>query len=280
MSTSTSLILLSGLIDDAGLFPPAALPMDDAVARHREAKAGHEAWLLGRFLCPASRLAEFDAAVGDDEIAVGVIADLETPRECIKATLKHGAESLEIACAPDDVDGVLDALPFAMPAYVEPRRTADGAWLTALSAIAEAHAGGRDVGAKVRCGGLDTAAFPSEAELASFVVCCRDAAVPFKATAGLHHPIRHTDASRAEQHGFLNVLVAGALALRDHLDVDAVASVLAERDAGTVLGLFDQIDDDTASRVRTRMLVSYGSCSLAEPADDLRDLGLLGGASG
>ncbi len=273
--------LLGGLIDDAGLFPPASLPMEAAVARHRAAQAGADAWLLGRFLCPASRLGEFDEVAGGEVVAVGVIADLPSPRDAIKATLKHGAENIEIACAPAEVDGVLDGLPFAMPAFVEPRRGPGGSWLTALSAIAEAHAAGRDVGAKVRCGGVDDAAFPSEAELASFLVCCRGARVPFKATAGLHHPIRHTDsATGLEQHGFLNLLVAAALAIRDRLDVDAVTSLLAEREAGAVLGLLDHIDNNTAVRTRARMLVSYGSCSLDEPTDDLRALGLLGGADG
>jgi hypothetical protein len=279
MSTGVRRALLEALIDDAGLFPPARLPMDEAVARHLAAKSGPDAWLLGRFLCPASRLGEFDAAAGAASITVGVIADLPAPHDSIKATLKHGAEHIEVACAPAEVGGVLDVLPFAMPAYVEPRRGADGAWLTALALIAEAHAAGRDVGAKIRCGGLDAAAFPSEIEVASFVVCCRDAGVPFKATAGLHHPIRQTDpATGIEAHGFLNLLVAAALAMRDHHDVDAVAELLAQRDTGAVLGRVSELDDETVRRLRARMLVSYGSCSLAEPIDDLRGLGLLGGA--
>ena len=46
------------LIDYAGLFPPAALPMAGAVAEYAEALRGEHAWMLGRFIVPASRIAE------------------------------------------------------------------------------------------------------------------------------------------------------------------------------------------------------------------------------
>ncbi len=51
--------LLAGLIDYAGLFPPAALPMADAVARYARYRQGAHAWALGRFIVPAARLEEF-----------------------------------------------------------------------------------------------------------------------------------------------------------------------------------------------------------------------------
>ncbi|MDP9386274.1 MAG: hypothetical protein M3P50_13810, partial [Actinomycetota bacterium] len=61
------LALLGALIDDAGLFPPARKAMDRAIADHRAAQAGEHCWLLGRFLCPASRLEELAAAgAGED----------------------------------------------------------------------------------------------------------------------------------------------------------------------------------------------------------------------
>src|SRR5688572_24678308 len=52
-------LLLRGVVDYAGLFPPAGLTMADAVAayaRHREEDAS---WMLGRFVLPAARLDEF-----------------------------------------------------------------------------------------------------------------------------------------------------------------------------------------------------------------------------
>src|SRR5262249_54443685 len=74
-------------------------------------------------------------------------------------------------------------------------------------------------GIKGRWGGLGASAFPSPEQVAFALVACRDAGVPLKATAGLHHPLRHFDAGvKAKMHGFLNVFGAGALAHARRLD--------------------------------------------------------------
>ena len=53
--------LLVGLVDFAGLFPPAALPMSDAVRQFAEYRAGPTAVSLGRFVVPVGRLGELAA---------------------------------------------------------------------------------------------------------------------------------------------------------------------------------------------------------------------------
>jgi hypothetical protein len=281
-------ILLTRLIDDAGLFPPARLPMAEALAAHRQARGSADSWLLGRFLCPASRLGEL--AAHEERVELGVIvdtvpagADESSVRAALRQTLPHQPAMVEIPAPAargltDAVDLVLAALSELpdVAAYVELPRSAARDWPAALDAIATARQSGRHVGAKVRCGGLDAGAFPSADELARFVVGCRDAGVPFKATAGLHHPVRNTDpATGFEMHGFLNLLLASALALRDGLDPAAVATLLDERDAQQLTALLDKLDTDTARRARAELLVSYGSCSFTEPTDDLRALGVL-----
>ncbi len=50
--------MFGGLIDYAGLYPPASLDMDGAVGGYRKARASSEGWIVNRFLCPASRLEE------------------------------------------------------------------------------------------------------------------------------------------------------------------------------------------------------------------------------
>lgn len=52
--------LLSGLIDYAGLFPPAMLPMRESSANFAAILAGSHSWMLGRLIIPASRLDEFE----------------------------------------------------------------------------------------------------------------------------------------------------------------------------------------------------------------------------
>ncbi|MGB3541393.1 MAG: hypothetical protein WBA11_00585, partial [Rubrivirga sp.] len=56
--------LLDGLVDYAGLFPPAALDLEAAVGEYARHRSGDHAWMLQRFIAPAGRLAE-----GDDPAA-------------------------------------------------------------------------------------------------------------------------------------------------------------------------------------------------------------------
>ncbi len=143
--------LLERLIDHAPLFPPASLPLDEALAEHGRARASEEAWLLGRFVCPASKLAD----LGEAELRLSVVLD-----EVVEL-LDPRIEAVEVPPGSEP------------PAY----------------APAEVYLEGRidrAFRAKVRCGG---AVVPSVEELAAFVRRCREAGVVFKATAGLHHAL-------------------------------------------------------------------------------------------
>lgn len=119
---------------------------------------------------------------------------------------------------------------------------------------------------KIRCGG---AAIPSVEEVAAFVRRCRAEGVVFKATAGLHHAYP-TDAG---EHGFLNLLAAVVFgdeeeALREGpgaFALDAGAFRWGDREAGA-----EELAD-----VRTRFFHSIGSCSFAEPVQELEGLGIL-----
>jgi hypothetical protein len=140
----------------------------------------------------------------------------------------------------------------------------------AVAAVREAHSG-----AKIRCGGA-TVAPPIEA-VAEFIATCRDAGVRFKATAGLHHAIRAGDA-----HGFLNVLAAAVFAYADGLSADELVPLLAEEDpdAFTVdaggLGVHDRrANAESIAEARRDLFVAYGSCSFAEPVEDLTALAIL-----
>lgn len=147
-------------------------------------------------------------------------------------------------------------------------------------------AGCGPVGFKLRTGGVTANAIPEIEQLAWTVVGCRDAGVPLKFTAGLHHPIRtHRAEVQSKMHGFVNVFVAAALAHAYPVDP------LGEREIGAILACEDprqfefrdeglEIGQRTASlevieRVRQCGAVSFGSCSFADPVQDLRELGWL-----
>lgn len=56
--------LLTGLFDHAAMFPPASLPLGEALAEDDRARASEHAWLLGRFVVPKG------VTVDDREVAI------------------------------------------------------------------------------------------------------------------------------------------------------------------------------------------------------------------
>jgi hypothetical protein len=112
--------------------------------------------------------------------------------------------------------------------------------------------------------------FPTIPELAAAVAALVDAGVSFKATAGLHHAVRHTDpVTGFEHHGFLNLLLATARA-QDGRSLADVAAALASRDDGAVARAALVLPATVREAFR-----SFGTCSIREPLDDLAHLDLL-----
>lgn len=249
------------------------MPM--AVALHHAAKVGPLSWLVGRFLCPASRIAELTAELRpDDGIALGLIADtgvagLPEALAQVEADPRLVLLAVEIAVPQQEdlVAGAREALavlPAGVRCYVELPRTKG--WQAALAVVAAARHG-----AKLRTGGLSPKDFPTDAEVAAIIVACVSAGMPFKATAGLHRAVRHTNrATRARHHGFLNLLLAVCAAVRG----DDPAPALANRHKARIAAAVRAIDDETASRARS-LFAGFGSCSISEPAADLLAMGLL-----
>jgi hypothetical protein len=248
--------LLTGLIDDAGLFPPASLSMVDALAGHFAARASEEHWILGRFLCPASRLDELSAALpADRSVRLGIVLDTDELPEPTNGRV-----------VVETVEGRDSRALFVEVSF-------DDGWASgvraAVAAVAERGTGGM----KIRCGGATAAAFPSPEQVAFFIAECRSAGVPFKATAGLHEPFRHLDPeSGFTHHGFLNLLTAAAL----EVDEAELVDVLADEDAGAFsldrsgLRWRGHIVDPLGCERARRFFVAYGSCSFSEPVDALK----------
>jgi hypothetical protein len=279
---STLPLLFHRLVDDAGLFPPGNAPLPEAVPAHERHRREWYAPLVGPFLCPAARLGELGqyttgrlgvtvvaSGPGDIESAVhSVLADPQLELRGVEVPLR--GEPLEESARRTLValDAALMDLddPEELPVYVELPR-APG-WRDALDQVAVA--GYR---AKLRTGGESPTAFPSESEVAEFVLACLELDVRFKFTAGLHHAVRHSTGDGNEQHGFLNALAAVADAL-DGADAAALAGTLAERDAAVLTDRIRELPVGRAATVRT-WFGSYGSCSIGEPLQDLLDLGLV-----
>lgn len=283
-------ILLKSLIDYAGLFPPAGLDMARAVANYARYRTSPQSWALGRFIVPAARLQEFEQHFVPDRtpwhlsalIGTNVADDLAQVTE-FNARHQHEAvvDTLEAKAATtkevaelrhQTPDGLI--LYFEIPVGEDPKPL--------VGAIRAAHSR-----AKIRTGGLTQEMFPPAAEIVRFLETCISASVAFKATAGLHHPIRCTKALTYEKdspvgamHGFVNVFLTSALLL-DGMPSTELEALLLDDDVSSFAFGDSSIVWRGHRLTQARLLESralassFGSCSFEEPIEDLRTLNLL-----
>ncbi len=277
---------LGGLIDYAGLYPPAALDMQAAVRNYLEYRESKHAFVLGRFIVNLARMNEMREAAGDAfrSVQLSVIAAQDLEPRLIWRYLDEGfrIESVEMKCndAATAVS-IAELLPDAVERYFEvPMQDSAPEWLDALATIRAS--------AKLRMGGVVAEAFPSQKAVGFILHALAGRQVPFKATAGLHHPIRSphpftyaADSASGTMHGFLNVLFAAALLYSGGAAGEALRT-LEEEDAGAWRAAPDSIrcrafewTTDQLHEVRSRFFLSFGSCSFVEPVRDLEALGWL-----
>ena len=291
-------IFLTGLIDYAGLFPPAELDMESAVRNYVSYRSGDYAWALGRFIAPIARLEEFeriaqdflpcDSGAGSWQVTVLCSPKLEVDvRKVLDFNLRHSRsadmviDAMEINIREaEEIGPARELVPegivvyFEVPVVSDPRDKVAEIGLT----------GGR---AKVRTGGTRAELVPATANLVRFIKTCSDADVPFKATAGLHHAVRSVqkftydrDSASGIMHGFLNLFVA-ALFIRAGLSCEK-ASMLMEEQSGAAFRFEREGISWRNHQIRNEQLrearnfaIAFGSCSFQEPIDDLKTLGLL-----
>lgn len=285
--------LLAGLVDYAGLFPPAALEMADAVARFAAYRAGPQRAMLGRFVVPTARLDEFSSAaaggshlVSGDPWRLSVLAGADDATHIARFNAAHGGRAVidTIEARAADLQTIWQlatTYDASFTVYVEIPVADDPSALVAELAA-------RGLRAKIRTGGVTADAIPPSAHVLRFLATCARHGVPLKATAGLHHPLRGeyaltyaADSARGTMYGFLNVFLAAAL-LYDGMDESEVAPLLEERDPAAFRADGDTISwrdhsltVDEIVRARADFAGSFGSCSFEEPVQDLAALRML-----
>jgi hypothetical protein len=288
--------LLSELIDYAGLFPPAGEDMETAVENYAEYSRGPDRAALGKFIVPFARLEEFEDAAADLlprtrssrpwPISVLVADDVRHAAETMgKFNARHSAQSrrglaaIEVvelkASTIEEIANQQRDLPRTFTSYFE--IPLSGGVASLVRAIHEVSSR-----AKARTGGITAEAFPSPQSVIDFMVACRDESVAFKATAGLHHPIRgeyrltyERGSANGMMYGFLNVFVAAALLAAG--ESDDVASAALEETNRTAFEFSEdylqwrdkRITAAELANVRRNNAISFGSCSFREPIDEL-----------
>jgi hypothetical protein len=293
--------LLAGLVDYAGLFPPSSEGMRDALENYASYRASDDRSALGRFIVPVSRLKELEDAgrdllprdAGEEpwRLSVLVAGDVRgAGEEMLRFNGAHqpgsdeGQAVIDVvelnAGTPEDVARQRVELPASFTPYFEIPIATDVAPL--VNAIARA--GAR---AKVRTGGVTPESIPPAEQVIAFIAACRREAVPFKATAGLHHPIRGSYKLTYERaspvgtmYGFLNVFVASALIYSGESAQTGIAA-LKETDPSSftfeddaIVWRDKRISAEQIEASRRDFAISFGSCSFREPIDELAPLSL------
>lgn len=298
--------LLTNSIDYAGLFPPASLDLEPALADYASYLCASDSWMLASFVLPGSKFAEaawFISAFDDSHpLAISALGpktsnqtdfleELRTVGKGVREFAGAYREVVEInqleMLLPDRCQtAMLEAARVALgqtPLRAFWEAPADAAEQTIGLLAAHNQASGRaPLGFKLRTGGVVPEAFPSSAQIARALRAAAASRVPIKFTAGLHHPVRmYRDEVKTKMHGFLNVLGAGVLASEHAWDEAQIVKMLDDEDPKSFLFddaefrwrdcavAFDKIEQHRA------VITSFGSCSFDEPRDDLRALGLL-----
>lgn len=278
--------LLAGLVDYAGLYPPAALDMRSAVSNYLAYRRGPHAFALGRFIVNLDRIPELRSATGDSfsEMKLSVIVPAETALEDLSYVLgdDFGLAAFEFKInRAAEIERISARLPTHQDRYFEiPVGDQHEELLDAVVAC-----GAR---AKLRMGGAIAEAFPAAKATAVILNALADRNIAFKATAGLHHPIRSRrpftyehDASSGMMHGFINLACAAVLLYSGGTAGEALHT-LEEEDPDAWRAEPDAIccrafrwTTDQISEARKKFLISFGSCSFTEPIRDLEVLGWL-----
>ncbi len=255
------------LIDYAGLFPPAGLTRPEALGEYARLAGEPEAWMLGRFVVPASSLnaleAELDgrAALSARPLRLTVILEAGAD-EASAQRLAEQMRAVRSLTARNPGRVVAEALEGRIPPgilaggeavrlrrHLEVVRMAQaGAWLSAVPVFLEpVSSGARDdavvegmaeargqsgpggIGLKLRCGGVKPSDVPPPERLAGVIWACANRALPMKFTAGLHHALRRSGRpAGAANHGFLNVFGAGILAAARHITPTEILECLLD----------------------------------------------------
>ncbi len=291
--------LLDGLVDYAGLFPPASEDMRPALESYASYLESPDRRALARFVVPLRRLKEledagkglFPGGRGSEpwRLSVLVADDVHTAsEEMVRFNRQHSSGSraghvvIDVAelkaTTAAEIESQREELPRAFTSYFEIPTTGD------ISPLVEtlARLGSR---AKIRTGGVTPEAFPAAEEIIGLISTCRRKLVPFKATAGLHHAIRGTyrltyeaDGPTGKMYGFLNVFMAATLVYSGESD-DTALAVLQEEDPfvfsfsdDAIVWRDKRVDADQIRASRANFALSFGSCSFREPVDEIESL--------
>lgn len=324
-------LFMERIIDYAGLFPPARLPMAEAVRNYGLYRKDVHSWLLARFVCPANKIDSFlkearELLTVGEPVPLSLLASAgETPARFLE-NLRADIEKLTAALAKHRRNLTAEFFEAKLPGSLlqqagisemgdllnEATQMLNRAGLNNLCLFVEANFSGNwreqttrtleciqqhnqriqaqageekiALGYKLRCGGESADTYPTVEQVSFVLHQCILRDIPFKATAGLHHPIRHFNRDvQVTMHGFVNLFSAALLGYTHRLPQEEIQRIVGDEepenfqfsDDGLKWGIYE-VPNARIKWLREERFFSFGSCSVEEPVEDLKQLGWLG----
>ena len=289
-------VLLTEIVDYAGLFPPAKLSLQNAIANYLKYYQSPDNWMLGNFVVPVSRLAELETLLVNrysentlvTPCSISAILSENWQLELTQIQAFNHRNKLKITAVEfkplslDETQQAINYIPKGIESFLE--IPLDENLDNYLAILKEGK-----IAAKIRTGGLSAESFPNIERLCKFMFASAEAQVPFKATAGLHHALAgNYSVSYKEQsfatnmQGFLNLSILAALVYEQKLTRSEAVTILQE---SAIANFKFQEENITwqnhnlnlaeLQKFRKCFFRSFGSCSFQEPVDDLKGLQLI-----
>lgn len=270
--------LLISLVNDASLFPPARLPMDEALRAHAIHRSAGYADVVGPFLVGVPDIEDLTTALtsgAPSPPAIALVArpgtaigDIDAALATLRALGPSRLVSLDTAWSPEWRNLDIGELAVNLEIGRDDRDSALDDIVTASDFV--------DVRVKFRTGATPTWVWPTAAELADVVIGAGARYLPLTLTGGLHHVVRGeypVDGVLEEQHGLLNVLVA-VHASAGGADEDTVRDLLDVREASALADIVSGWSSPDIAAVRAAF-TGFGCCDVTDPIGGLEELGLL-----
>jgi hypothetical protein len=289
MRTTAIEALMRHAIDYAGMFPPASLPLTDALAEYARVRGGAHGWALGAFVVSSAHVGELTPGLKGPanvrDVPLAMVMREPSPSaldEVIGAASRLTIAAVEFPPMPAaGISTAAAAVPSGIRAYFE---VAPGAEMqSVLDAVAAAGAC-----AKIRTGGTTSDAFPDATAVYHFLQSCLARHIVCKATAGLHHafagryPLTYEQgSSSASMFGFFTLSAMAALVYIGAPKEDSLALLTESQpdaitlDADGMCWRDYRVSSTDLETMRRSLFSSFGSCSAQEPIDDLTRMHLL-----
>lgn len=265
------------MVHEAALYPPGSESMDRGIADRIFPENAAKVRIVGPFLRPVDRFSEMQNQFPSDEECDSALLGSDPSRlaNTYFTAVKHKrlrVTRIELALLDEDSDnfGAISYIGrhlLGVIVFAEVPRQADlGPILDRLALEA--------YGAKMRTWGLASEMFPSEEEVARFLVESLRRSLPVKVNAGLHSAVHHRDDMTGFEHqSFLNFEVVECQIVQGE-ELSQCIGTLRQRDSFKIVEMLTDLAPKARAATRA-LFVGYGSCSIDQPYQELLKLGLL-----